>query len=229
MPWVLKQALVLRNYLNYNPLLKFFSLVRWSALGKGHDAIDTMVNFVNCLSLCFPKKLMAIQPLCLIVSWRYILHEQLVCRDKILRPKHQSNLTVFISLIRRVARISQNGGAFLKGENNSKRTWPKSSSVLNEIETVFLSKSGDFQKKKVFTKIQSLFLTNFGCAPEKQNLTFMVQITASPSQLLLPNSVGGAVFIFGAKFDLKSTKNVLFCILFPAHSDYATEFNRFAC
>ena len=36
---------------------------------------------------------------------------------------------------------------------------------------------------------------------------------ASPSQLLLPNPVGGAVFIFGAKISLKNTKHLLFCIL----------------
>ena len=50
---------------------------------------------------------------------------------------------------RRVARISQRvGGAFLRGGNNSKRTGPKFSSVLNQTETVFLSKSGDLKKKR---------------------------------------------------------------------------------
>ena len=64
-------------------------------------------------------------------------------------------------------------------------------------------------------KIQSLILTNFGCAPQTKNSTFLVQKTASPSQLLLPNPVGeGAVFIFGANIGLKNTKNVLFCTLF---------------
>ena len=33
-------------------------------------------------------------------------------------------------------------------------------------------------------------------------------------KLLLPNPVGSAVFIFGAKIGLKSTKNMLFCTLF---------------
>ena len=70
------------------------------------------------------------------------------------------------------------------------------------------------KQKKGFTKIQSLFLTNFGCAPEKKS-TFLVQ-----KQQVLHNfcspipSGGGAVFIFGAKIGLKSTKNALFCILF---------------
>ena len=40
----------------------------------------------------------------------------------------------------------------------------------------------------------------------------MVQITASPPQLLIANSSGGAIFIFEAKIGLKSTKNVVFCI-----------------
>ena len=47
------------------------------------------------------------------------------------------------------------------------------------------------------------------------NSTFLVQITASASQLLLANPIGGgAIFILGAKIGLKSTKNVVFCILF---------------
>ena len=57
----------------------------------------------------------------------------------------------------------------------------------------------------------------------------MVQITASPSQLLIANPIGGAIFIFGAKIGRKSTKNVLFCILFrpmgsssPPPPGYAT-------
>ena len=41
----------------------------------------------------------------------------------------------------------------------------------------------------------------------------MVQITASPSQLLIANPIGRAIFIFGAKIGLKSTKNVEFCII----------------
>ena len=60
--------------------------------------------------------------------------------------------------------------------------------------------------KKVFT--------NFGWAQEQKNSTILVQIRVSPSQLLLPNPVGGTVFIFGAKIGLKSIKNELFCILF---------------
>ena len=42
----------------------------------------------------------------------------------------------------------------------------------------------------------------------------MVQITASRLQLLIANPVGGAIFISGPKIGLKSTKIVVFCILF---------------
>ena len=57
----------------------------------------------------------------------------------------------------RVARNSQKGGGtFLEAENNRKRTRPKFSSVLNQIDAVFLSKSGVL-KKKVFTKIETVF------------------------------------------------------------------------
>ena len=48
------------------------------------------------------------------------------------------------------------GGTFLRGENNSKRTLPKFSSVLNRIEAIILSKSGDL-KKKVFTRLETVF------------------------------------------------------------------------
>ena len=40
---------------------------------------------------------------------------------------------VSFSVIRRVARISQTEEAFLEAWNNSKRSWPKFSSLLNQI------------------------------------------------------------------------------------------------
>ena len=58
--------------------------------------------------------------------------------------------------------FAKGGGLFLEAGNNSKRTWPKFSSVLNQIEAVFLSKSGDLQKKRSSPK--------FWCAPEKTTL-----------------------------------------------------------
>ena len=66
------------------------------------------------------------------------------------------------------------------------------------------------QRKRKTKKV----FTDFGWAPEPKNSTILVQIMASLSQLLLPNPVGGAVFIFGAKISIKSPKNMLFCILF---------------
>ena len=111
-------------------------------------------------------------------------------------------------ICRRIGRNSQRGGgAFFETGNNSKRTWPKFSSALNQIEAVFLSKSGDLQKKKVFTVIQSVFLTNFGWDPEKKNSTFLVK---SPSQLLLPNSIGGLFSFLEQKSALKALKTWYF-------------------
>ena len=53
------------------------------------------------------------------------------------------------SLSSSVARILQRGrGAFLEAWNISKRTWPKFLSVLNLDWGIFLSKSGDLQKRK---------------------------------------------------------------------------------
>ena len=158
----------------------------------------------------------------------------------------------YIKYARCVARISQRGrGLFWEVKTavneldpNFHQSWTKLRRFLCQNQVIFKKERsspklkrffqpnfGDLEKKKVLTKIQSLLLTNFGCAPEKKNSTFLVQITGSPSQLLLPNPVGGAVFIFGAKVGLKSTKNVLFCILFrpvggyspPPPPGYATE------
>ena len=59
---------------------------------------------------------------------------------------------------------------FLEAGNNSKRTWPKFSSVLNEIEAVFLSKSGDLQKnKKVITNSGTVFPAEIRCSPKKKS------------------------------------------------------------
>ena len=70
-------------------------------------------------------------------------------------------------------------------------------------------------KKKGLHPNSDSFLTNFRWDPQRK-LQFVVQITASPSQLLIANPIGkgGAIFIFGAKIGLKSTKNVIFCMLF---------------
>ena len=113
--------------------------------------------------------------------------------------------------------------------------WPKFSSVLNQIEAVFLSKSGGLRKqKKDFhrnwydffgrnSKLgdlqkkgrsspklkRSLSWPTLGELQKKKNSNNSKSFTTSALQ-----SLWGAVFIFRAKIGLKSTKNVLFCILF---------------
>ena len=66
----------------------------------------------------------------------------------------------------RVARISQRGD-FLRGGNNTKRTWPKFLLILNQIEAVFLSRSGDL-KKKVFARIETVFTGEIRWSPKKK-------------------------------------------------------------
>ena len=82
--------------------------------------------------------------------------------------------------------------------------------VFTKIETVFPVEIRWSQKKKFFTKIQSLWLTNFGWAPEKKISTFLVQITTSPSQLLLPNPVGGLFSFLEQKSVTKALKTCYF-------------------
>ena len=53
----------------------------------GHEATHKTFNFVNSLNLGFAKKQLTIQILCQIACWRYIVHEQLLYRKKILRSK----------------------------------------------------------------------------------------------------------------------------------------------
>ena len=72
-------------------------------------------------------------------------------------------------------------------------------------------------KKKVFAETQSVFLPKIGWSQKKafsQDLqkksSFLVQITSYSHR----QSQWGAIFIFPAKIGLKSTKNVVFCILF---------------
>ena len=55
---------------------------------------------------------------------------------------------VLMALQARSQDFAKGGGAFLEVWYNRKRTWPKFSFVLNEIEAVFLSILGDFKKKK---------------------------------------------------------------------------------
>ena len=81
------------------------------------------------------------------------------------------------------------------------------------VKRFFRSRLGDLKKKKKKGLHQNS-ADQLQVRSRKKNSTFLLQITASPSQLLLPNPIGGATFIFGAKIGLKSTKNVVFSILF---------------
>ena len=79
--------------------------------------------------------------------------------------------------------------------------------IFTKIETVFPAEIrwSPKKRKKVFTEIQSLLLTNFGWAPEHKKLHMSGPfnnksfITVSPSQLLHPNPVGGGCFHFRRK------------------------------
>ena len=92
--------------------------------------------------------------------------------------------------------LHQNSKAFWA----AKIWWSSKKKGLHRKSKAFFGQTQVIFKKKVFT--------DFGWAPEPKNSTILVQITASS------NPVGGAIFIFGAKIGLKSTENVLFCILF---------------
>ena len=121
---------------------------------------------------------------------------------------------------RRVARISQReGGAVLEVWYNRKRTSPKFSLDVNEIESVFLTNFDDLQK--ILVKIWAFLaenrwspkkkkkievFTDCAWAPGTKIFHYSGQTTASPSQLRLPNPFEGAVFIFRAKIGLKITK-----------------------
>ena len=63
--------------------------------------------------------------------------------------------------------FAKGGWAFLEAGNNSERTWPKFSLVLNQIEAVFLTKSGDL-RKKVFTKLKRFFRPESGDLKKKK-------------------------------------------------------------
>ena len=129
---------------------------------------------------------------------------------------------------RRVARISQKGGgvAFFEVWSNRKQTWPKFSLVLNWIEAMFQWKLGDLPKKKGLHRssnaeirnsrpktgdLKKKVFTDFGQAPEPNNSTILVQMTACPSQLWLPNPFGGGLFsILEQKSASKALKTCYF-------------------
>ena len=126
-------------------------------------------------------------------------------------------------------------GAFLEVWYNRKRTSPKFSLVLNEINSVFLSNFGDLQEKKersspnfeeIFrpkAKIRRVFLAENRWSPNKKkglhrqcvssrtkNLHYSGPNNGKSFTTSAPKSLWGAVFIFGAKIGLKSTKKCYF-------------------
>ena len=121
--------------------------------------------------------------------------------------------------LRRVARISQWGGrAFLEAWNNSKRTWQKFHQSWIRLRRFFCQNQVISNKKDRSSSKFSHF--SWLGKHQNKNSTFLIQITANLLQLLLPNPVGGAVFIFRAKIGLKNTKNVPFWILFRSMEGY---------
>ena len=135
------------------------------------------------------------------------MHHQTVSfwRYKVTKDQYR-----YIKHARRVARISQRGsGLFWEVKTavneldpNFHQSWTKLRRFLCQNQVISKKKGlhqnwngfsnqilviSKKKKKKVLTKVRSLLLTNFGCAPEKKNSTFLVQITSrpSPSQLLL--------------------------------------------
>ena len=138
---------------------------------------------------------------------------------------------------RRVARISQRGGLFWEVKTtineldpNFHLSWIRlrrffcqnqvisKKKVFTKIETVFPAEIRWSPKKerKVFIKIQSLLLTNFGWAPENKKIHMSGPnnnksfITASPSQLLLPIPVGGLFSFLAQKSASKALNTCYF-------------------
>ena len=117
----------------------------------------------------------------------------------------------------RVARILQRGGGgglFLKFDSTVNELDPNFHLVsigLRQIQSVFLPKSSDLQKK-VFTEIQSVFLST-----DTHFYFSFHNLWGGYFRL------GGAISRFRAKTNLKTAKSMLFCILFrPMEGGYST-------
>ena len=109
------------------------------------------------------------------------------------------------------------GGAVSGAGNSMKRCWSRFWSVFTQMQSVFLPKIRWSPKKKVFAETQSVFLPKIGWSQKKafsQDLQKNPVFWSKSHQIHIANPSGGAIFIFPAKIGLKSTKNVVFCILF---------------
>ena len=116
------------------------------------------------------------------------------------------NITIIVWMAgnSRVARISQRegGGLFLKFDSTVNELEPNFHLVsigLRQIQSVFLPKSSDRQKKKVFTEIQSVFLST-----DTHFYFSFHDLWGGYFHL------GGAISRFRAKTNLKTAKSMLF-------------------
>ena len=106
------------------------------------------------------------------------------------------------------------GGLFWILDETSNDLDPDFNRSLIGLSRFFRPKTGCLQKKSLHPNPDSVSDQLWVRSKKnKTNSSFVVQITASPSQLLLTNPFGESIFNFGAKIGLKSTKNVVFCIL----------------
>ena len=101
-------------------------------------------------------------------------------------------------------------------------SWKQQQTILTQIFISFQSGWGGFsvkfrwspkEKKKVFTEIESVFLSKF------RWLKIQIHPFSSPNHIRSltnsrPNPNGGAIFVFWGQIDLKSAKNEILCILF---------------
>ena len=129
---------------------------------------------------------------------------------------------------RRVARnLHWGGGGLLwRLEATSNELDPDFDWSAFRLSRHFCRNLGDLQqKKKVFTVIETVFLSKSWRSPNKKkkqkkrlhsgwNPVFVVNITSGFWAILNANTIRGATFVFSAKIRLKSTKNRVFCVLF---------------
>ena len=109
------------------------------------------------------------------------------------------------------------GGLFRRLETTSNNLDPDFGRSLLRLNRFFLPNLGDLQKKVFCHAEIQLFLS--------KSHRFLYQFSS-------PIPMGGTIFVFRAKIGLKSTKNVVFCILFrPMGEGYSPLFSwlRYWC
>ena len=115
---------------------------------------------------------------------------------------------------RRVARILQRGGLFWKLEITVNELDPNfHQSCQNQV--IFITKglhqfwNGFSGRNQVISK-KKTSSPIFGVRSRRNNSTFLFQITASPSQLLFPNPLGGLFSFSEQKSASKALKTCYF-------------------